>query len=152
MTDALVTTAWLADHLDDPKVVVLDGTYHLPTAKRDADAEFPEAHIPGAQRFDIDKVCDPDDPLPHMVPSAETFAKAASALGIDGDTLVVAYDVYGLQSAARTWWMFRLFGTTRWLCSTAGCRNGRPRAGRWRPVRPSRAREPTSRRPCVRSL
>lgn len=110
MTDALVTTAWLADHLDDPKVVVLDGTYHLPTAKRDADAEFPEAHIPGAQRFDIDKVCDPDDPLPHMVPSAETFAKAASALGIDGDTLVVAYDVYGLQSAARTWWMFRLFG------------------------------------------
>lgn len=110
MTDALVTTDWLADHLDDPKVVVLDGTYHLPTAKRDADAEFPEGHIPGAQRFDIDKVCDPDDPLPHMVPTADAFAEAASALGIDADTLVVAYDVYGLQSAARTWWMFRLFG------------------------------------------
>ena len=110
MTDALVTTDWLAEHLDDPKVVILDGTYHLPTAKRDADAEFPDGHIPGAQRFDIDKVCDPDDPLPHMIPSADAFAKAASALGIDGDTLVVAYDVYGLQSSARTWWMFRLFG------------------------------------------
>ena len=110
MTDALVTTDWLAAHLDDPKVVVIDGTYHLPTAKRDADAEFPEGHIPGAQRFDIDKVCDLADPLPHMIPSAEAFAKAASALGIDGDTMVVAYDVYGLQSAARTWWMFRLFG------------------------------------------
>lgn len=110
MTDPLVTTDWLAAHLDDPKVVVLDGTYHLPTAKRDADAEFPDGHIPGAQRFDIDKVCDPDDPLPHMIPSAEVFARAASDLGIDRDTMVVAYDVYGLQSAARTWWMFRLFG------------------------------------------
>lgn len=110
MTDALVTTAWLADHLNDPKVVVLDGTYHLPTAKRDADAEFPEGHVPGAQRFDIDTVCDPDDPLPHMIPSADAFAKAASALGIDSETLVVAYDVYGMQSSARTWWMFRLFG------------------------------------------
>lgn len=110
MTDALVSTDWLAAHIDDPKVVVLDGTYHLPTAKRDADAEFPDGHIPGAQRFDIDKVCDPDDPLPHMIPSAETFAQAASALGIDGDTMIVAYDVYGMQSSARTWWMFRLFG------------------------------------------
>jgi len=110
MTDALVTTAWLADHLDDPAVVVLDGTYHLPTAKRDADAEFPEGHIPGAQRFDIDAVCDPADPLPHMVPTAEAFAAAVGALGISNDTLVVVYDVYGLQSAARTWWMFRLFG------------------------------------------
>lgn len=110
MTDALVTTAWLADHLDDPTVVVLDGTYHLPTAGRDADAEFPEGHIPGAQRFDIDKVCDPDDPLPHMVPTAEAFAAAAAALGISNDAMVVVYDVYGLQSAARTWWMFRLFG------------------------------------------
>lgn len=110
MTDALVTTAWLADHLDDPNVVVLDGTYHLPTAGRDAETEFPQGHIPGAQRFDIDKVCDPDDPLPHMIPSPETFAAAAAALGISKDTMVVAYDVYGLQSAARTWWMFRLFG------------------------------------------
>lgn len=110
MTDALVTTAWLADHLDDPNVVVLDGTYHLPTAGRDAETEFPQVHIPGAQRFDIDRVCDPDDPLPHMIPSPETFAAAAAALGISKDTMVVAYDVYGLQSAARTWWMFRLFG------------------------------------------
>ncbi len=110
MTDALVTTAWLADHLDDPNVVVLDGTYHLPTAGRDAETEFPQGHIPGAQRFDIDRVCDPDDPLPHMIPDPETFAAAAAALGISKDTMVVAYDVYGLQSAARTWWMFRLFG------------------------------------------
>ena len=106
----VVSTAWLADHLNDPTVKVLDGTYHLPTAKRDGNAEFLERHIPGALRFDIDDVCDPDDPLPHMIPSPERFAETVSALGIGNGDTVVVYDVYGLQSAARTWWMFRLFG------------------------------------------
>ena len=110
MTDALVTTDWLAGALGDPGVVVLDGTYHLPTAGRDAEAEFLERHIPGAQRFDIDAVCDPSSDLPHMIPSPDAFAAAAGALGISNETMVVVYDVYGLQSAARTWWMFRLFG------------------------------------------
>ncbi len=109
-SDALVTTDWLADNLDNPGVVVLDGTYHLPTAKRDAAAEYAEKHIPGAIRFDIDDICDPDDPLPHMMPTPALFAEKVSALGISNDHRVVVYDVYGLQSAARTWWMFRVFG------------------------------------------
>lgn len=113
MTEGLVSTAWLGERLGDPRVRILDGTYHLPTAKRDAGAEFLERHIPGAVRFDIDDVCDPTDPLPHMIPSPERFAEKVSALGIaNGDTVVV-YDVYGLQSSARTWWMFRLFGHDR---------------------------------------
>lgn len=110
MTDAIVSTSWLAAHIDDPMVVVLDGTYHLPTANRDAAVEFPQGHIPGAQRFDIDAVCDTTNALPHMIPTADAFAAAAGGLGVSADTMVVAYDVYGLQSAARTWWMFRLFG------------------------------------------
>lgn len=110
VSGGLVSTAWLAEHLDDPRVKVLDGTYHLPTAKRDAGAEFLERHVPGAVRFDIDDVCDPTDPLPHMIPSPERFAEKVSALGISNADTVVVYDVYGLQSAARTWWMFRLFG------------------------------------------
>lgn len=109
----LVSTGWLAEHLEDPRVTVLDGTYHLPTARRDAGAEFLERHIPGAVRFDIDDVCDPDDPLPHMVPAPERFAGKVGALGISNADTVVVYDVYGLQSAARTWWMFRLFGHDR---------------------------------------
>ena len=113
VTGGLVSAAWLAAHLDDPRVRVLDGTYHLPTAKRDGNAEFLERHIPGAARFDIDDVCDPDDPLPHMIPSAERFAEKVGALGIGNGDTVVVYDVYGLQSAARTWWMFRLFGHDR---------------------------------------
>src|SRR5690606_11310627 len=86
----LVSTEWLAARLDDSRVKVLDGTYHLPTAARDGDAEFLERHIPGAARFDIDDVCDPSDPLPHMIPSPERFAEKVSALGIsNGDTVVV---------------------------------------------------------------
>jgi thiosulfate/3-mercaptopyruvate sulfurtransferase len=108
--EALVSTNWLADNIGDPGVVVLDGTYHLPTANRDAAAEFTAKHIPGAIRFDIDDICDPDDPLPHMMPTPELFAAKVSALGIGNDQRVVVYDVYGMQSAARTWWMFRVFG------------------------------------------
>ncbi len=109
-SDALVTTGWLADNLNNSGVVLLDGTYHLPTAKRDAAAEFLAKHIPGAIRFDIDDICDKSDPLPHMIPTPELFAEKVSALGIGNEHRVVVYDVYGLQSAARVWWMFRLFG------------------------------------------
>ena len=110
---ALVSTDWLAAHLDDADVRVLDGSYHLPTVKRDAGAEFEAARIPGALRFDIDAVSDRTNALPHMLPSPDAFAEAVGALGIDNQTHVVAYDAYGLMSAARVWWMFRVFGHDR---------------------------------------
>jgi thiosulfate/3-mercaptopyruvate sulfurtransferase len=108
--DALTSVEWLAGHLNDRHVVVLDGTSHLPTAGRDAAAEFAEKHIPGARRFDIDDIADEKADLPHMLPSAEVFAAKVGALGITNADRVVVYDVYGLQSAARVWWMFRAFG------------------------------------------
>lgn len=104
----LVSTAWLASHLKD--VVVLDATWHLPTAKRDARAEFVTAHIPGARFFDLDATSDQATTLPHMLPKASDFAAAMGALGIGTGTMVVAYDSYGLFSAARCWWMFKVFG------------------------------------------
>lgn len=107
---AMVSTEWLADHLDDEKVVILDGTSHLPTTGRDAAAEFADKHIPGAMRFDIDRISDQSASLPHMLPSPERFAQLVGAMGITNESQVVVYDVYGLQSAARTWWMFRVFG------------------------------------------
>ena len=110
---ALVSSDWLAAHLDDASVRVLDGSYHLPTAKRDAAAEFLVAHIPGATFFDIEAISDHTNDLPHMLPTAEAFAAAAGALGIDADTHVVVYDAYGLMSAARVWWMLRVFGHDR---------------------------------------
>jgi thiosulfate/3-mercaptopyruvate sulfurtransferase len=106
----LVTTQWLADHLDAPDIVVVDGSYYLPTMKRNAREEYLAAHIPGAVFFDIDEISDHSSDLPHMLPRAEAFASAMRGLGIgDGQTIVV-YDGVGLYGAARVWWTFRVFG------------------------------------------
>jgi len=104
-----VATDWLADHLDDPEVVVVDGSWHLP-GTRDVRAEYAAAHIPGAVFFDIDAVADTADPLPHMLPSPEQFAAAVGALGIDETRKIVVYDCVGLASAPRVWWTFRIMG------------------------------------------
>jgi thiosulfate/3-mercaptopyruvate sulfurtransferase len=107
---AVVTTEWLAEHLRDEDVRVVDGTWHMPHLGRDARREFTEAHIPGAVFFDIDAIADADTTLPHMLPRPEKFAREVGALGIgDGDQVVV-YDTRGVVSAARVWWTFRAFG------------------------------------------
>jgi thiosulfate/3-mercaptopyruvate sulfurtransferase len=106
----LRTTDWLAEHLRDPKLVVVDGSYFLPTHNRDAHAEYRGGHIPGAVFFDIESISDHSTDLPHMLPGTTQFGNAVGALGIgDGDTIVV-YDNSPLFSAARVWWTFRLFG------------------------------------------
>ena len=106
----LVSTDRLAARLGEPDLVVIDGSYHLPAAKRDARAEYRAAHIPGAVFFDIEEIADHSSDLPHMLPSAEAFAAAAGALGIGNRTNIVVYDSIGLFSAARVWWTFRVFG------------------------------------------
>ena len=108
--EALVSTRWLADHLDSPGLRVVDGSWHMPQLKRDARAEFEAGHIPGAVYFDIDRIADRADPLPHMLPDAATFARDVGALGIGNDAHVVAYDTVGVGSAARVWWTFHAFG------------------------------------------
>lgn len=107
---ALVSPTWLAEHLDDPRVRILDGSFHIPGSGRDADADFRARHIPGAARFSVDAIRDENNPVPHMMPPAEVFAARVGALGIGDDTLVVAYDASGSAAAARVWWMFRAFG------------------------------------------
>ena len=91
-------------------LVVLDGTWHLPNAGRNPKAEYLDGHIPGAQFFDIDGVSDRNSDLPHMLPDEESFAAAASNLGVWNDSPIVVYDSYGLFSAARVWWSFRVMG------------------------------------------
>src|SRR3954453_17696383 len=107
----LVSTEWLAARLKDPNVIVLDGSYYLANAKRDAEAEFLAGHIPGAQRFDIDAISDKSNPLPHMLPSPEQFAAQVGALGVGDGMTIVLYDGIGLYGAARVWWTFRVFGS-----------------------------------------
>lgn len=106
----LVSTEWLADHLDAPDVRVLDASWWLPTAGRNAKAEYDAAHIPGAQFFDIDEISDQRSELPHMAPPAEKFVSRVRAMGIGDAHRVVVYDAAGLFSAARVWWLFRLYG------------------------------------------
>jgi len=106
----LVSTDWLAERLNDPSLIPVDGSYFLPTQKRDALAEYRAGHIPGAVFFDIEAVSDHSTDLPHMLPGPKQFGEAVGGLGIgDGDTVVV-YDSTGLFSAARVWWTFRIFG------------------------------------------
>jgi thiosulfate/3-mercaptopyruvate sulfurtransferase len=108
--EALVSTRWLADHLESPEICVVDGSWHMPQLNRDARAEFEAGHIPGAVVFDIDRIADTSNPLPHMLPDAAAFAREVGALGIGNDSHVVAYDTVGAGSAARVWWTFRAFG------------------------------------------
>jgi thiosulfate/3-mercaptopyruvate sulfurtransferase len=116
----LVSTDWLAERLSAPNTAVVDGSFYLPAMKRDAAAEHLAGHIPGAVRFDIDAIADHSNPLPHMLPSADEFAREVGALGIaDTDTIVV-YDGVGLGGAPRVWWTFRTFGAKNVLILDGG--------------------------------
>ena len=108
--DPLVTGDWLEAELGEPDLVICDATLYLPGDVRQADALFAAARIPGARYFDINAVADTDSALPHMVPAAGRFERLVSELGIDNASRVVFYDQLGLFSAARAWWMLRLFG------------------------------------------
>lgn len=107
----LVSTAWLAGQLDRPGLVILDTSWYLPDTGRVALDEYRAGHIPGAGYFDLDEASDPASSLPHMLPSEERFAGYLGGLGVGSDSAVVVYDASGTNlSAARAWWLFRVFG------------------------------------------
>jgi thiosulfate/3-mercaptopyruvate sulfurtransferase len=106
----LVSTEWLNERLNAPGIVIVDGSWYLPTMNRDPEAEYRQAHIPGAVRFDIDTVKDRNSPLPHMLPQPDVFAAQVGAIGIGDGMTIVIYDGAGLFSAPRVWWTFRSFG------------------------------------------
>jgi thiosulfate/3-mercaptopyruvate sulfurtransferase len=110
MSDPLVSTEWLHERLGAPDVKILDATWYLPGDERDPRAEYGMAHIPGAQFFDIDEICDLDSPLPHMLPSPVKFASRVKKMGLGDGSRIVVYDASGIFSAPRVWWMFRAMG------------------------------------------
>ena len=105
-----VSTEWLAEHLGDPNVAIVDGSFYLPAQKRDPKAEFVQQHIPGAVFFDIDEIADTASPLPHMLPSAEKFSARVRKLGLGDGNKIVVYDTTPMLGATRVWWMFRAMG------------------------------------------
>ena len=109
-SDPLVSTAWLAEHLDAPDVRVVDASWHMPAAQRRPAEEFLACHIPGAVFFDIDEISDDSTDLPHMIPTAAKFAARVRKLGLGDGSRIVVYDSTGILPAARVWWHFRAMG------------------------------------------
>lgn len=113
--DTLVTTSWLASRLQDPGLVVLDATLPpvgvIPLV--DTHARYLAQHIPGAVFFDIEEHSDRSSPLPHMLPSPDTFARSLSAMGIGDEMDIVVYEQEGVFSAPRAWWMLKTFGAAK---------------------------------------
>lgn len=128
--DPLVSTDWLAAHLDDPKVRIVDASFKLPGVLPLPADDYLQAHIPGAVFFNVDEVADSDDPLPHMYPNAKKFAHEVAELGISSGDTVVAYDSGGWVAAPRAWWMFLSFGHDKVRVLDGGLqkwlREGRP--------------------------
>lgn len=108
----IVSTDWLAAHLRDPDLRILDASWYMPDSGRNARAEYAAGHIPGARFFDIDEIADQRSPLPHMAPPPEKFISRLRAMGIGDGHQVVVYDGAGILSAPRVWWTFRLMGKT----------------------------------------
>ena len=110
MTDPLVSTAWLAEHLDDPDVRIIDATLPLVGQPGQGRDSYEAGHIPGAVFFDINAIADPTTDLPHMLPTPGAFAAAAGKLGLRREATTVVYDAHGIYSAPRVWWTLRVMG------------------------------------------
>ncbi len=104
----------LRARLQDDALRIVDGSWYLPSAGRNAHAEYLAGHIPGAVFLDLDAVSDPASGLPHMLPAPSAFARTAGALGLGNRHEIVVYDGSGVNlSAPRLWWTFRVFGHSR---------------------------------------
>lgn len=106
----VVSADWLQAELGKPDLRVLDASFYLPAQKRDANAEYAAGHIPGAIRFDQDKIADHSTNLPHTIPSPDYFAEEAGKLGISENDRIVVYDGIGMFASPRVWWLFRVMG------------------------------------------
>lgn len=136
--DSLVSTQWLADHLRESGLAIVDSSWHMPASGRSGRDEYLQAHIPGARFFDIDAVSDTSDPAPHMLPSAENFGRAMEAAGIGRDDRIVVYDNSPIHTAARGWFTLRHFGATqvaildggfqKWTAEARAVESGEPAA------------------------
>ena len=140
-TDPLVSTKWLADHLHDKDVKVVDASFKLPGVLPLPKEDYERAHIPGAVFFDVDAVSDHSNSLPHMFPDAEQFGRDVGALGISNADTVVLYDSGGWVAAPRVWWMLLSFGHDKVRIVDGGLKKwlaeGHPVQGGYKPVKPA---------------
>ncbi len=138
----VVSPEWLMEHLGEPGLSIIDGSWYLPAQNRDARAEYDSFHIPGAVFFDHDRVVEPGTGLPHSLPSPALFEQFAGAMGITRDDTIVVYDGPGFFSAPRVWWMFKLMGVKEVFLLDGGLDG-------WKTCGHPVTEEPTATKPCV---
>lgn len=138
----VVDADWLREWLGKPGLAIVDASWYLPAQKRDARAEYDQAHINGAVFFDQDLVVDSHADLPHTLPRPEQFAQFAGSMGIAVNDTIVVYDGPGMFSAPRVWWMFRLMGVKEVFVLDGGLDGWKAAGG---PV----TSQPTKVAPCV---
>jgi thiosulfate/3-mercaptopyruvate sulfurtransferase len=136
--ESLVSTEWLAEHLGEPDLAVVDSSWHMPSSGRSGREEFLAAHIPGARFLDIDELSDRSNPAPHMLPKADDFGAAMERLGIARADRIVVYDNSPIRTAARGWFMLRHMGADnvaildggfqKWLAEGSPTERGEPGA------------------------
>jgi thiosulfate/3-mercaptopyruvate sulfurtransferase len=134
--ESLVSIDWLAKHLADPGLVVVDCSWFMPASGRSGRDEYLQAHIPGARFLDIDAVSDPSNPAPHMLPSAAAFGEAMERIGVGRDDNIIVYDNSPIHTAARGWFSLRHFGAgkvavldggfQKWLAEGRATEGGEP--------------------------
>lgn len=134
--ESLVSTEWLAQHLGDPDLTIVDSSWFMPASGRSGREEFLASHIPGARFLDIDEISDRSDPAPHMLPTAAEFGAAMERLGIGRGDRIVVYDNSPTRTAARGWFTFRHFGAPnvaildggfqKWLAEGRPTESGEP--------------------------
>jgi thiosulfate/3-mercaptopyruvate sulfurtransferase len=140
--ESLVSTEWLAQHLTEPDLVVVDSSWHMPASGRGGWEEFQAEHIPGAVFLDIDEVADKANPAPHMLPSAAEFGAAMERLGIGRDDRIIVYDNSPIHTASRGWFTLRHFGARNLALLDGGLQ-------KWvAEGRPTESGEPQSREAC----
>ena len=108
--DSLVSTQWLAAHLGDDDLVILDASRHLPAAGRDARTEFLESHIAGARFFDLAALVDDTSDVPQALPRPEQLAMELARCGASPRSRIVFYDDSGVKTSARAWYLCRAHG------------------------------------------
>lgn len=123
MNDLFIEPKTLMSKLGNINLKIFDATFYLPDSGLVAEDEYKKKHIPNAIFFDINKIADPNNSLPHMIPSKDLFSKMMQNIGLNKDDEIIIYDNSPFLSSARAWFLFRYFGHDKISIMQGGIKN-----------------------------
>jgi thiosulfate/3-mercaptopyruvate sulfurtransferase len=121
--DLFIEPKTLMSKLGNINLKIFDATFYLPDSGLVAEDEYKKKHIPNAIFFDINKIADPNNSLPHMIPSKDLFSKMMQNIGLNKDDEIIIYDNSPFLSSARAWFLFRYFGHDKIFIMQGGLKN-----------------------------